>query len=345
MIVRQLFDRSTCTYTYLLADLKHRLAVLIDPVIEHIDRDLLLIEELGLAIELTLETHLHADHITAAGTLRHRTQCTTGLSSAAGAACADLQIADNQRITVGQIELIAIHTPGHTNGCVSYYLSALDCVFTGDTLMIRGCGRTDFQQGSSTTLFNSVRNKLFALPDHTTVYPGHDYTGRTQSSIAEEKTHNPRLALHIAQEQFVNIMENLKLSQPKMIDIAVPANTFCGLPPDKEHDPWAPTRDGSVPEVTVEWYLNTDQEFQLVDCREDNEWAVTHIEGAVHIALSRFLEELGKIDINKDVVVYCRSGKRSITASQHLLDRGIRAVSLRGGILRLQALTQGPGDS
>ena len=221
---------------------------------------------------LTLETHLHADHITAAGTLRQRTGCKTGLSAAAGAACADMQIADNQHITVGEIELVAVHTPGHTNGCISYYCPSLGCVFTGDTLMIRGCGRTDFQQGSPTALFNSVRNKLFLLPDATRVYPGHDYKGRTQSSIAEEKSHNPRLALHITQAQFVDIMNNLNLSQPKLIDIAVPANTFCGSSPTKSliHGPnkMVCTRGyrGMVPQYR--------SRAQLVDCREDNEWVV-----------------------------------------------------------------------
>lgn len=230
MLFRQLFDPATSTYTYLLGDSVTGRALLIDPVREHIDRDLGLIEELGLHLAYVLETHVHADHVTSAGLLRQRTGTRTVISRRAGASCADVQIGDGDRIVLGpEVTLEARETPGHTAGCVSYVLTDESMVFTGDTLLIRGCGRTDFQEGNSRLLYRSVHDKLFTLPDGCLVYPGHDYKGRTVSSIGEERKHNPRLGGGRTEEDLVGIMETLNLAPPKRLDESVPANRKCGI--------------------------------------------------------------------------------------------------------------------
>ena len=222
LIFRQWFESESSTYTYLLADSKTKEAIIIDPVQETLDRDLTLIKEMGLKIKYTVETHIHADHVTSANKIKEKTGAQMVLGSGTQLKTADILLKDQESISFGEFSLKAILTPGHTDGCTSYYIPGY--VFTGDALLIRGCGRTDFQQGSSKTLFHSVREKLFSLPDETLVYPGHDYKGRTCSSIAEEKAHNPRLHLKISEAQFIEIMNNLNLDKPKKIDIAVPAN-------------------------------------------------------------------------------------------------------------------------
>ncbi|HYX32007.1 MAG TPA: MBL fold metallo-hydrolase [Oligoflexus sp.] len=225
MIFRQLFDRETSTYTYLLADADTKEAVLIDPVQEQVDRDLRLLGELDLRLLYVLDTHVHADHITAAGVLRARTSCKTGLSKVSGVECADLQLAEPDTLTLGRIVIHVLETPGHTNGCLSYRVG--DRVFTGDTLLIRGCGRTDFQNGNAPKLYDSVTQKLFTLPESTLVFPGHDYRGMTSSTIGEEKHFNPRLTK--TRDDFIQFMRDLKLDHPKKIMEAVPANLECGL--------------------------------------------------------------------------------------------------------------------
>jgi glyoxylase-like metal-dependent hydrolase (beta-lactamase superfamily II) len=222
--LRQLFDYETWTYTYLLADEVSKEAVIIDPVLTQIERDLQLISELGLKLKYSLDTHVHADHITAAGHLRDRTGCKTGLAAVNGVNCADIALNDGDRLSFGSHELEVVATPGHTAGCLSFYINGY--VFTGDALFIRGCGRTDFQQGNSTQLYESITKHLFTLPDDTLVYPGHDYNGRTCSTIGEEKRFNPRLTLK--QDQFVEFMKNLNLPDPKLIMEAVPSNKACG---------------------------------------------------------------------------------------------------------------------
>lgn len=227
MIFRQLFEPVSSTYTYLLADPGTREAVLVDPVVEELATYLRLVAELGLTLTHTLETHVHADHVTAGGLLRERLGSRTVVHASAGAACADVLVRDGDRIRVGSFEVEVRETPGHTDGCVAYV--AGDRVFTGDTLLIGGCGRTDFQQGSAERLYDSVHGQLFTLPPDTLVYPAHDYKGRTVSTIREEMATNARLGGGRSKADFVALMADLRLAYPKQIDRAVPANQRCGV--------------------------------------------------------------------------------------------------------------------
>lgn len=224
MILRQLFDKESSTYTYLVADPATREAALVDPVREQVDRDLALLSELGLTLTWVLETHVHADHVTAAGLLRERTGARTA-ASAVGAPCVDRQLADGDVVEVGGVSITALATPGHTDDGISFKVGGF--VLTGDTLLVRGCGRADFQNGSPETLYDSITQVLFALPDDTVVLPGHDYKGFSTTTIGEEKRHNPRVAGK-SRAEFTAIMNALGLPKPKKIDIAVPANRACG---------------------------------------------------------------------------------------------------------------------
>ena len=224
---RQLFEKESSSYTYLLADSESLESIIIDPVVTTLDRDLLLLEELGLKLLYSLETHIHADHITSSGMLRKKLGCQIVLGKATGVAGADVYVEDGDRLSFGRFSLEALATPGHTLGCTSFYGEGR--IFTGDTLLIRGCGRTDFQEGSSESLYHSVREKLFRLPEDTLVYPAHDYQGRTCSSLKEEKQFNIRLRDGISQEKFSRIMGNLNLAPPQHLKVAVPANQKLGL--------------------------------------------------------------------------------------------------------------------
>lgn len=226
MLFRQLFDYATWTYTYLIADLTTKEAILVDPVIEQVERDLNLIRELGLTLHYCLETHIHADHVTGTGKLRELTGCQGIVPENAQVACADRFIRHEEILRLEDIELKAIATPGHTDSHMSYLVNN-HSVLTGDSLLIRGCGRTDFQSGDAGTLYDHVTQRLFTLPDATLVYPGHDYKGQTVSTIGEEKQFNPRFVGH-DRDSFINFMNNLNLPDPKKIAEAVPANQRCG---------------------------------------------------------------------------------------------------------------------
>jgi sulfur dioxygenase len=226
MLFRQLFDAETGTYTYLIADESTKEAVLVDPVLEQVERDRKLLEELGLTLRYCLETHIHADHITGTDKLRELTGCLGVVPELAQAACANQRLKDNETLQIGQVTIKAIATPGHTT-CHMAYLVNGDRVLTGDALFIRGCGRTDFQSGNPGHLYDSITQRLFTLPDETLVYPGHDYRGQTVSTIGEEKRWNPRLAKR-SREEFIELMNNLNLPNPKKIMEAVPANEQCG---------------------------------------------------------------------------------------------------------------------
>lgn len=229
MILRQLFDHTTYTYTYLLGDENTKEAVLIDPVDTQVDSYLRLLKELGLTLTVALDTHVHADHITALGRLREATGAATYLGNSGDVECSDNALAEGQEIQVGNILVRVLFTPGHTDDSYTYVVNADDSTlaFTGDTLLIRGTGRTDFQNGDAEKLYESLHEKILTLPDETIVYPGHDYKGWSTSTIAEEKQHNPRLLLKTKSE-FVAFMNNLKLPNPKFMDVAVPANQKCG---------------------------------------------------------------------------------------------------------------------
>ena len=226
MIFRQLFDPGSSTYSYLLADSGE--AILIDPVLEQVERDAKLISELALKLLWTLETHVHADHITGAARLKERLGSRIALAGVACADGADQLLNDGDRIGFGSRFLMVRATPGHTASCLTYVLDDESAAFTGDCLLIRGCGRTDFQEGSSARLYRSIRENIFTLPDSCHLYPGHDYRGLTVTTVGEEKAHNPRLGLAKSEEEFSDCMANLNLPYPKKIDVAVPANLRCG---------------------------------------------------------------------------------------------------------------------
>ncbi len=231
MIFHQLFEPLSSTYTYLLGDESTGQAILIDPVISTMDRDLSEVRRLGLKLAFTVDTHIHADHITAALEMKRAVGSKIATPAYDRLPCTDIGLQEGEPFVVGGIRLEPIHTPGHTDGHFAYRLN--ERVFTGDALLIEGCGRTDFQNGDSDALYRSVREKLFTLPDETLVYPGHDYKERFVSSIAQEKKRNPRLGGAKTQDEFREIMANLNLPYPKFIDYAVPGNRQCGVcPPD-----------------------------------------------------------------------------------------------------------------
>lgn len=227
MLFRQLFERESSTYTYLLAARRGGEALLIDPVREETPRYLQLIDELDLRLVFAIDTHIHADHVTALGDLRTATSCATIMGAQSKADCVSRRVTDGERIRVDGLELRALYTPGHTDD--SYCFSMEDRVFTGDTLLIRGTGRTDFQNGDPRAQYHSLFHKLLTLPEETLVYPAHDYKGWTVSTIGEERAFNPRLKAR-TEDEYVRIMQNLKLANPRLMDVAVPANRACGTP-------------------------------------------------------------------------------------------------------------------
>jgi len=230
MIFRQLFEPASSTYTYLIGCEQTGQAALIDPVLETVERDLGIIQEIGLKLACTVETHIHADHVTGAGRLRALSGSKAGFPLASGAEFIDFTIAEGTPVAIGELTLRPLYTPGHTDDHHAYFLEAVGSarLFTGDALLIEGCGRTDFQNGDAATLYRSVHEKIFALGDETLVYPAHDYNQRFVSSVGQEKARNPRLGGGKSVDEFVTIMAGLNLPRPKKIDVAVPANRRSG---------------------------------------------------------------------------------------------------------------------
>lgn len=229
MIFIQFFELETSTYTYLLGCERTQQAVLIDPVKSELEHYITALNQNGLKLIYSLETHVHADHVTGADALRQKLGSKSIVHRDAGALCGDLLVTDGIHIVVGTIDLEVRYTPGHTNGCVCYF--AGDRIFTGDALLIGGCGRTDFQMGNASQLYDSIHSKIFSLPDETLVYPGHDYNGNLVSTIGVERKENKRIGNNRSKKEFIDIMSNLVLSYPKMIDEALPANQACGKTP------------------------------------------------------------------------------------------------------------------
>jgi len=342
LIFRQLFDPQSSTYTYLLGCGKSRDAILIDPVFEQVRRDGALIDELGLKLLYTLETHVHADHVTGAWLLKQRTGSRIAVATASTAQGADLYLKHGDKIAFGTRQIEVRATPGHTHGCLSFVLDDESMAFTGDCLLIRGCGRTDFQEGEPHDMYRSVHLQLFTLPDFCTLYPAHDYRGLTSTSVAEEKRYNPRLGGALSENDFVGYMENLNLPHPKKIDIAVPANLKCGKPDEDQpmHDPdWAPLtcNFAGIWEIQPHWVEENLRSLQVLDVREPDETAgpLGRIPGAILIPLGDLAERTSELVKDRPIVAVCRAGGRSAQATMILQQAGFAKVAnLPGGMLR-----------
>ncbi len=351
LVFRQLFDPVSSTYTYLLGDAAAAEALLIDPVFEHERRDLALLRELGLRLVATLDTHVHADHVTGAWRLKRACGSQIMLSEQGGAIGADRLLRHGDRVHFGRRHVQVRATPGHTNGCLTCVLDDQAMAFTGDSLLIRGCGRTDFQQGSAEQLFRSVREQILSLPAHCLLYPGHDYRGLTVTSVAEERQFNPRLGGDVNAADFVGYMNNLGLPHPKLMDIAVPANLRCGRPDDEaarsDEPDWAPLTCS----FSGVWEIQPTAldecragaavaDIQIVDVREPHEFsdALGHIAGAHLMPLSELAARVAELDAQRPVVAVCRSGARSAQATVLLRKAGLqRVANLAGGMLRWRA--------
>ncbi len=333
MIFRQLFDTTSSTYTYLIASRRGGEALIIDPVLERVDRYIQLMDELDLRLIKAIDTHVHADHITGLGALRDRTRCITVMGEQSGVDVVSMRVGDGDNVDIEGVSLEAIYTPGHTSDSYSFLMG--DRVFTGDTLLIRGTGRTDFQNGNPHDQYDSIFNRLLKLPDETLVYPAHDYKGEMVSTIGEEKAYNPRLQVDSI-EQYVDIMNALNLPNPKMMDVAVPANLHVGLAQDRAD--------------LAECSLGCDETLALmektravlVDLRDRSE-RQRHgvIPGSVHapygglddhLAPGGLLHELASAT-NKRLVFYCAYGERSAMAVEAARDAGLSdPCHVKGGI-------------
>ena len=346
LVFRQLFDPTSSTYTYLLGCSSTREALLIDPVFEQVRRDGALVAELGLTLSWTLDTHVHADHVTGAWLLKQRLGSRIALSAASGASGADRLLQDGDRIEFGRRALEVRSTPGHTSGCVTYVLDDESMAFTGDCLMIRGSGRTDFQQGDPRALYRSVRSRIFSLPESCLLYPAHDYRGLTVSSVVEEKKFNPRLGGEIAENDYVGYMKNLDLPHPKKIDEAVPANLRCGQPGNETQAPseptWAPLRFtfGGIWEVEPPWLEENLAKVRVLDVREPSEFIgpLGHIRGATLVPLGELAARAKDLPKDMPIVAVCRAGSRSAQATAILQKAGFTDIAnLPGGMLRWRA--------
>jgi glyoxylase-like metal-dependent hydrolase (beta-lactamase superfamily II)/rhodanese-related sulfurtransferase len=331
MIFRQIFDSNSCTYTYLLASRRGGEAVIVDPVLEKVDRYVQLLAELDLKLVKAIDTHLHADHITGLGELRDRTRCVTMMGEESAVDVVSMRVSDGEKIDIEGLTLTAMHTPGHTP--CSYCFRLDDRVFTGDTLLIRGTGRTDFQNGDPAKQYESLFGVLLKLPDDTLVYPAHDYKGETVSTIGEERAYNPRLQVQSG-EEYVALMRGLKLANPKMMDVAVPANSHIGKAQDKLLE------QGLAVTAKDAVGLCGRPDVMLVDLRETRERRQHGIiPGSLH-APYRDLEDnvrdggmLHELARGRTLVFYCAFGERSAMAVEAAIAAGMRDVShIHGGI-------------
>jgi sulfur dioxygenase len=332
MIFRQLFDQESYTYTYLLAQGYGCEAILIDPVLGKVDHYMRLLDEMHLKLVKVVDTHVHADHITAAAELRDRTQCITVMGEESSVDSVSQRVADGEVIAIDGVSLTALYTPGHTDD--SYCFLMNDRVFTGDTLLIRGTGRTDFQSGSSADAYDSITQKLFALPDDTIVYPGHDYKGDMVSTIGEEKQYNPRL--QVADKlAYVELMDNLNLDNPKLMDVAVPANQKVAMAQQEiDEQGWSFTTN----ELQA---LLKDDDVLLVDLREDAERDKNgYIESSINIPYTNIKDVVAENGVlnelanatHKKLVFYCAFGERSAMALNAAREAGLASYHLKGGM-------------
>ncbi len=346
MIFRQLFDPVSSTYTYLLGCDESRDAVVIDPVFEQHARDAALIRELGLNIRYVLDTHVHADHVTSAWLMKTAQHGEIVLSKRYGVEEVDLAVDHGDMLVFGNCSLEVRATPGHTAGCVTYVTNDRTMAFTGDCLMIRGTGRTDFQGGDVFEMWKSIREQIFTLPDDCHIYPAHDYFGRTVSTVAEEKRFNPRIGGDAQEEDFVGYMQNLGLPHPKLLDIAVPANLHCGRPEDDslpEAITWGPVTVtfAGVPEVRPDWVARNLDDVFILDVRNLAEFdgELGHLEGSKLIPLDELRDRLGEVPKDRPVVAVCQSGKRSAMATEILLKAGYDEVAnVPGGLIQWSRL-------
>jgi len=333
MIFRQLFDQTSCTYTYLLASRHGGEALIIDPVLERVDRYMQLLRELDLKLLKVIDTHVHADHITGMGELRNRTKCITVMGENSPVDVVSMRVKEGETIDIEGLALDVMYTPGHTSDSYSFLMD--DRVFTGDTLLIRGTGRTDFQNGDPRAQYDSLFNKLLKLPDDTLVYPAHDYKGDMVSTIEEERAFNPRLQVS-SLEQYVEIMNNLNLANPKMMDVAVPANMKVGADQGvKVQACWARTAEQVLADCSA-------PDCVLVDLREDTEREkhgyIPHSIHAPYTRLDRFIKPGGLSRemanaTGKRLIYYCAYGERSALAVQTSQGMGLENVChLVGGI-------------
>ncbi|MEO8309009.1 MAG: rhodanese-like domain-containing protein [Pseudomonadota bacterium] len=343
LIFRQLFDAASSTYTYVLGDPHSREAVIIDPVFEQHFRDLALIEELGLKLVASLDTHCHADHVTGSWLMRDATSCSIGVSkSSAGQITGpDLWLQQSDRVAYGIHWLEVRETPGHTAGCLTYVTDDKSMAFTGDCLLIRGAGRCDFQSGDAHIMYRSIIGQIFTLPDACLIYPAHDYAGRTASSVGEERAHNPRIGGQADERDFVGFMENLNLPHPKLMDIAVPANLRSGKPESGQIPrpaDWGPVRQGysGLLEIDPHWVAEHLDEVHILDVRHDEELheALGRIRTAQWIPLHQLKDRLEEVPRDKPVVTVCHAGMRSAQGALMLGKAGFTKVAnIRGGML------------
>ena len=345
LVFRQLIDPSSSTYTYLLADRRSMEAVLIDPVFEQARRDAALICELGLRLTHTLETHVHADHVTGAWMFKRQFGSTIAVAKTSGAQGADRYLAHGDRIAFGSRHVTVRATPGHTDGCLTFVLDDESMAFTGDCLLIRASGRTDFQHGDPCRMYQSVHTQIFTLPADCLLYPAHDYRGLTVTSVREERQFNPRLGGEIGEEDFCGYMKNLNLPHPRQIDVAVPANLNCGRPENEARSAepsWATLTYSfaGIWEIQPHGLEEVAAKVQIIDVREPAEFdgPLGHIPEARLIPLGELAARAQEIDRTRPAVIVCRSGARSAHACMILQKSGFTDVAnLTGGMLRWRA--------